>query len=290
MPRSTLCTVRGEVMQKHCKTCGILFDTKPSHYDIKTYCSKSCMAEDYRQRMAGENNPNWKGGDRKECVHCGTVFHDRGVRRYCTLECYNASEERRENSRRANDKRRRSPGKCKECGVEIDYRRKMCDDCKPGEARVGQCLSCGEEVGSRYDVKFCKECRNQGLHKKEIFSICSSCGVKIEGVPNRKYCTDCLTQVWRARRGMARRVDANQAEIVEALIAAGCSVMDASQMGGGFPDLMVGKNGKTYLIEVKNPEYKSKLNAKQQEFFDAWHGQADIAYTVEEALKIVGMM
>jgi Holliday junction resolvase len=52
------------------------------------------------------------------------------------------------------------------------------------------------------------------------------------------------------RRG--RRVDGNQASIVEALRASGWHVSDTSNAGDGFPDLVVAKGGRVLLLEVKD--------------------------------------
>lgn len=48
------------------------------------------------------------------------------------------------------------------------------------------------------------------------------------------------------------RVDANQSEITKALRAWGWVVLDTSQLGGGFPDLLTARGGRMELIEVKD--------------------------------------
>lgn len=64
----------------------------------------------------------------------------------------------------------------------------------------------------------------------------------------------------------AARVDANQAAIVEALRAAGCVVWVL-----GLPvDLLVGKNGRTVLVEVKTKT--GKYTELQQSFMGSWTG------------------
>ena len=87
---------------------------------------------------------------------------------------------------------------------------------------------------------------------------------------------------------MPKAVDANQPAVVAALRAAGATVQHAHEVGRGFPDLIVGKTGITYLIEVKNPETKGKLNKLQREFFATWRGHAVVIRTVEEALRVIG--
>ena len=48
------------------------------------------------------------------------------------------------------------------------------------------------------------------------------------------------------------RVDANHAEITEALRRCGWTVLDTSRLGSGFPDLLAAKHGRIELIEVKD--------------------------------------
>ena len=85
------------------------------------------------------------------------------------------------------------------------------------------------------------------------------------------------------RRTAARR-DSNEPEIVQAYIAAGCTVVRLSAKG--CPDLLVGLHGVNYLIEVK--EDKGKLTYDQIEFHETWGGQVAIVRTIEEALEVIG--
>lgn len=69
----------------------------------------------------------------------------------------------------------------------------------------------------------------------------------------------------------ALRVDANQAAIVSALRAAGATVW----IIGRPLDLLVGFNGVTLLIEVKDPKSaygKKGANRNQREFMETWTG------------------
>ena len=75
----------------------------------------------------------------------------------------------------------------------------------------------------------------------------------------------------------ARKVDANQSDIVEALRAIPeCSVLLLSSVGDGCPDLLIGYRGANLLVELKNPETlrgeKPETIARQQEFRDGWRG------------------
>jgi hypothetical protein len=66
----------------------------------------------------------------------------------------------------------------------------------------------------------------------------------------------------------AARVDANQAAIVSALRAAGCSVWVI-----GLPvDLLVGKSKQTVLVEIKTA--KGTYTPLQEGFMSTWEGGA----------------
>jgi Holliday junction resolvase len=82
-------------------------------------------------------------------------------------------------------------------------------------------------------------------------------------------------------RTKAKR-DKSESLIIEGLRQAGYSVYPLSQ--AGLPDLLVGRHGKTYLIECKS-RY-GKLTAAQINFYDEWDGTPlIIAYSLEDALK-----
>lgn len=88
----------------------------------------------------------------------------------------------------------------------------------------------------------------------------------------------------------ARRVDANQDQIVSALRACGATVRVISQ-GGGIPDLLVGYRGYTLLLEVKDgnkPPSARELTEPEQKFFEEWTGGLlAIVNNVDEALEIL---
>lgn len=87
-------------------------------------------------------------------------------------------------------------------------------------------------------------------------------------------------------------VDANQNEIVEDLRQLGLSVATTSQAGDGFPDIIVAYKGVNYMIEIKDgnkPPSKQKLTPKQRKFHSEWKGQIDIANSLDEVFKVIGM-
>jgi hypothetical protein len=81
------------------------------------------------------------------------------------------------------------------------------------------------------------------------------------------------------------RTDKNQEEIASALEKAGCQVeRKLARLGDGIPDLLVTRNGKVYLLEVKRPG--EQLTTKEYN----WHQKfwcAHIVHSIEEALKVV---
>ena len=84
----------------------------------------------------------------------------------------------------------------------------------------------------------------------------------------------------------AAKTDANQREIIAALEAVGASVFPSFRLGGGFPDLVVGFRGVTYLLEVKTPT--GRLTPAEARFFAQWRGHAAVVRSVDEALRAIG--
>ena len=84
----------------------------------------------------------------------------------------------------------------------------------------------------------------------------------------------------------AKRVDANQDQIVSALRAAGAYVWII-----GLPvDLLVGYHGYTFLVEIKSGS-KKRLTALQADFFDNWSGSTLCRVdSPESALRMIGMI
>lgn len=91
----------------------------------------------------------------------------------------------------------------------------------------------------------------------------------------------------------AAKVDGNHAAIVATLRAAGCTVQSLAAVGEGVPDLLVGRAGKTYLLEVKDlrqPASKRRLTGPQIRWHRRWRGRpAWVVLTPERALEAVGL-
>lgn len=85
----------------------------------------------------------------------------------------------------------------------------------------------------------------------------------------------------------ARRVDKNQSEIFDAFRKMGCSVLDASKVGQGFPDAVIGYRGMTVLVEIKSSE-KEKFTEPQIRFMESWKGSTVSRINdVEGAINLV---
>lgn len=71
------------------------------------------------------------------------------------------------------------------------------------------------------------------------------------------------------RKGMANK-DYNHDQVVEWFKNHGFGVIDSHMLGGGFPDLIVGRGGVMFLVEVKNPKRRIILTKLQKEFHAEW--------------------
>jgi hypothetical protein len=92
---------------------------------------------------------------------------------------------------------------------------------------------------------------------------------------------------------MPYSVDANHSSIVLALRQCGCTVQSLAMVGKGCPDLLVGRQGQNYLLEVKDGDKvtsKRKLTADEEEWHDSWRGAVSIVANIEEALAVVGLV
>jgi hypothetical protein len=84
----------------------------------------------------------------------------------------------------------------------------------------------------------------------------------------------------------AKRRDANEPDIRDALVKAGCDVIQADDV-----DLIVGRAGHSYLIEVKRPgrASESRIRPIQKRLRDNWRGHYAIVTTADDALAAVGL-
>ena len=92
----------------------------------------------------------------------------------------------------------------------------------------------------------------------------------------------------------AAKVDANHTQVVMALQAAGATVQSLAAVGQGVPDLLVGFQGKTLLMEVKDgqkPPSHRRLTEQQITWHGAWRGgPIAVVDGVEAALRALGVV
>ena len=82
--------------------------------------------------------------------------------------------------------------------------------------------------------------------------------------------------------------DANQNGIVAALRQIpGVTVIDLREVGKGVPDLIVGRDSKNYLIELKTP--KGKLRLIQALHTQTWKGQTAVCRSMDDVLQVIGL-
>lgn len=82
-----------------------------------------------------------------------------------------------------------------------------------------------------------------------------------------------------------KKVDANQAEIVEFFRQRGASVQSLAAIGKGCPDLLVGWHGQNYLVEVKAT--KGTLTPDQITWHQMWKGQKWVVHNALEAEELL---
>jgi hypothetical protein len=78
----------------------------------------------------------------------------------------------------------------------------------------------------------------------------------------------------------AAKVDGNHAEIVELFQVLGWSVLSLARVGQGVPDLLIAKQGRTVLVEVKMR--LGRLQPLQELFLSWWQGETAIVRSLED--------
>jgi Holliday junction resolvase len=92
------------------------------------------------------------------------------------------------------------------------------------------------------------------------------------------------------RRG---RTDANQKEIVKTFRQLGFSVAVTSAIGCGFPDIIIGKHGKNWLVEIKDGKRipsERRLTQDEEDFAAEWRGAMYIVESIEEVIALAKLL
>lgn len=221
----------------------------------------------------------------KHCLNCDNLYNIRPSRAdkssYCSIPCKGAHQ-----------------------------KTALCGENNPNYRNAGFriCLTCKREFTHYLKTrKYCSDkCKGNApenmariralCYKGGLITIeCATCGTPFQAKPSahRRFCCYPCAKENIMRRKLAS-IDRNHTEIVKMLRDAGASVMDTSDIGNGFPDLVVGFRGGVYLLEVKNLEtyYGRKgLNKNQLRWNDEWKGAPMVVVrTPDEALKAIGAL
>lgn len=90
------------------------------------------------------------------------------------------------------------------------------------------------------------------------------------------------------------RVDDNQRDIVTVMRQLGASVAPTHTVGNGFPDIVVGYNGVTKLVEIKDGSKKPsarRLTPEEEAFHNAWRGgRPEVIESIDDALAMLRAM
>ncbi len=87
------------------------------------------------------------------------------------------------------------------------------------------------------------------------------------------------------------RLDDNHEAIVSALRAACCTVQSLATIGKGCPDLLVARNGRMWLMEVKDGAKfacQQRLTPDEITWHARWKAPVNVVKTVQEALAVIG--
>jgi hypothetical protein len=86
-----------------------------------------------------------------------------------------------------------------------------------------------------------------------------------------------------------RKVDANQKSLVAQIRKCGISVAHLHTVGKGMGDILIGKAGQNFLLEIKDPaktKSQKKLTPDEEKFHAAWQGQITVVETLDDVLKL----
>lgn len=112
-------------------------------------------------------------------------------------------------------------------------------------------------------------------------------------VKERKYCSrECFELSGNCRGSAVRKnkLDKNHDNIRWVFSMAGAMVIDASGLGNGVPDFIVGAFGGIHLVEVKNPDSaygRQGLSSTQQRWAKLWRVPVWIVTTEQEAWNLL---
>jgi len=223
------------------------------HQMRKTYCSMECMAEGYKTRLTGAENPNYRGASEKVCQHCGGGYQSHNpARKFCSPGCYVDSKPKVQKPAKQMRLRLVKPPKPR----------------RPPRAEK-PCIQCGTKFKfspSQSGRLFCSyQCH------------LDSGGAFRAGLAARE-----------AKMKYGPKKDANHNEIFEVLQKM-CATYDLSALGRGVPDGIAWVNGAWHLFDVKNPKTgygRRGMNPVQRKWLCQWGGgPIYLIYTIDDAIQ-----
>lgn len=210
------------------------------------------MASDYKTRLWGENNPNWKNAFRV-CNTCGNSFQSYNkTSKYCSRKCAGLSD------------------------ANIQKLKVICKIVKPKKEKKTKI--------TKVKVKHKPGPKRKPLKPNRVCEYCNKpyhsynkgrkyCSVKCShdsGTPQRAGNANVISM----KRYGAKK-DANHNSISEYLEWRGCFVRDLSGAGFGVPDMLVWVRTEWVLVEIKNTKTgygKRGLNKNQKQWASNWKG------------------
>lgn len=114
--------------------------------------------------------------------------------------------------------------------------------------------------------------------------------MKFQSKRVRKQYIDSLMDLYGSDDMKAKRIDANQNQIVKLFRDLGASVHVLSHVGQGFPDIAVGVAGRTFLFEIKDgkkPPSARRLTADEKKFHEEWRGHVGIITSVDDVIDLI---
>ena len=84
------------------------------------------------------------------------------------------------------------------------------------------------------------------------------------------------------------RVDNNQKELVNFAKQHGCTIAHLHTLGRGIPDLLIGYQGRNYLVEIKSSE-NGTLTNDEKTFFDSWRGDAAVITNKKDLIRLLDL-
>ena len=83
------------------------------------------------------------------------------------------------------------------------------------------------------------------------------------------------------------RVDTNQREIVDFARRHGATIAHLHTLGRGIPDLLIGYQGRNYLVEIKSED--GKLTTDEETFFNNWRGDAAVVTSKKDLIRLLDL-